>query len=178
MEAGCDRRTICTVADDSDSVVRGMPPRSGPCHGRSSPALLMHPLFTIGHSTRSVGELIEMLRSVAVTRLFDIRSITRSRTNPQFDQASLRRMSKANSISYDAMRDLGGAARKSRMPTPSAMTDGASTRFTTTLTMPNHRRFRRLSRHSWNAHTPSGARSCAPRRCGGDAIAASWPTTR
>ena len=39
-------------------------------------------LYTIGHSTRSAQELIDILHAFRVTRLVDIRSIPRSRTNP------------------------------------------------------------------------------------------------
>ena len=42
-------------------------------------------LYTIGHSTRSAQELIDILHAFRVTRLVDIRSIPRSRTNPQFN---------------------------------------------------------------------------------------------
>ncbi|QSS65853.1 HhH-GPD domain-containing protein [Histoplasma capsulatum] len=49
---------------------------------------LGHPtLFTIGHGTRTLPELIELLQSAHVTKLLDIRSIPRSFTNPQFNHA-------------------------------------------------------------------------------------------
>jgi hypothetical protein len=41
-------------------------------------------LYSIGHSTRSYDELVEVLHACDVTTLVDIRSITRSRANPQF----------------------------------------------------------------------------------------------
>ena len=44
-----------------------------------------HPLFTIGHSTRSVEELAQLLTENGVELLADVRTIPRSRTNPQFN---------------------------------------------------------------------------------------------
>ena len=42
-------------------------------------------IFTIGHSTRTIAEFVALLRQVAVDLLVDVRSIPRSRTNPQFN---------------------------------------------------------------------------------------------
>ena len=43
------------------------------------------PFFTIGHSTRSLAELIELLRNAGVKVLVDVRMVPRSRMNPQFN---------------------------------------------------------------------------------------------
>lgn len=45
----------------------------------------MPPIFTVGHSTRTIAELVALLRQVAVDLLVDVRSIPRSRTNPRFN---------------------------------------------------------------------------------------------
>src|SRR3546814_12488174 len=42
------------------------------------------PIYTIGHSTRTIDQFVEMLRAAQVTELFDVRPIPRSRTNPQY----------------------------------------------------------------------------------------------
>lgn len=44
-----------------------------------------NPIYTIGHSTRSLEEFVEILRTGGVQRLIDVRSIPRSRTNPQYN---------------------------------------------------------------------------------------------
>jgi Protein of unknown function, DUF488 len=49
----------------------------------------MHPFYTIGHSTRSIVEFMDMLRSVQVTLVADVRTVPRSRTNPQYNRQSL-----------------------------------------------------------------------------------------
>ena len=43
------------------------------------------PVFTIGHSTRSISEFVELLRAGRVELVVDIRTIPRSRTNPQYN---------------------------------------------------------------------------------------------
>ncbi|KAK9366767.1 hypothetical protein V1509DRAFT_611368 [Lipomyces kononenkoae] len=47
------------------------------------------PIFTIGHGTRTLSSLIDILQSACVTKLVDVRSIPRSRKNPQFNQDAL-----------------------------------------------------------------------------------------
>ena len=46
-------------------------------------------IYTIGHSTNSLDRFIEMLRSVSIQTLVDIRSLLSSRKLPQFDQENL-----------------------------------------------------------------------------------------
>ncbi|KAJ8096950.1 hypothetical protein POJ06DRAFT_36593 [Lipomyces tetrasporus] len=47
------------------------------------------PIFTIGHGTRTLSTLIDLLQSAYITKLVDVRSIPRSRTNPQFNHDAL-----------------------------------------------------------------------------------------
>jgi uncharacterized protein (DUF488 family) len=65
-------------------------------------------IMTIGHSTRSFNELVELLHANAVTTLIDIRTIAKSRTNPQFNSDNLTKMLPAEEIKYEHMADLGG----------------------------------------------------------------------
>jgi uncharacterized protein (DUF488 family) len=66
------------------------------------------PVFTIGHSTRSLEELVEILSSEAVRRLVDIRTVRRSRHNPQFNEETLPGSLRPFGIDYDAAPGLGG----------------------------------------------------------------------
>ncbi|MET0537477.1 MAG: DUF488 family protein, partial [Xanthobacteraceae bacterium] len=50
---------------------------------------MAHPFFTIGHSTRPADEFIEMLRRLDVGRVVDVRTIPRSRSNPQYNGETL-----------------------------------------------------------------------------------------
>lgn len=65
-------------------------------------------IFTIGHSTRSVQEFIELLQHYGINHVVDIRTIPRSRHNPQFNEKELEKSLKHYKISYTHMKDLGG----------------------------------------------------------------------
>lgn len=65
-------------------------------------------VYTIGHSTRSLNELVELLRSFGIERLVDVRTIPRSRHNPQFNYDNLSRFLRNRHFSYRHMKDLGG----------------------------------------------------------------------
>jgi uncharacterized protein (DUF488 family) len=65
-------------------------------------------VLTIGHSTRSIESFIEMLRAYGVKRLVDVRTIPRSRTNPQFNRDSLAQSLAEAGIGYTHVAELGG----------------------------------------------------------------------
>jgi uncharacterized protein (DUF488 family) len=65
-------------------------------------------VFTIGHSTRPLPEFIEMLQAHGVERVVDVRSIPRSRHNPQFNRETLARHLRAARIGYVHLKKLGG----------------------------------------------------------------------
>lgn len=68
-------------------------------------------IFTVGHSTRSVDQLAAMLRAFGVTVLADIRTIPRSRRNPQFSADALGPALAALRIRYVRVPKLGGLRR-------------------------------------------------------------------
>ena len=65
-------------------------------------------ILTIGHSTRPMEEFIELLRQHGVERLVDIRTIPRSRHNPQFNGDALARSLRGEQIEYAHLKELGG----------------------------------------------------------------------
>ena len=65
-------------------------------------------VFTIGHSTRAIGEFIELLKANGVGQVIDIRTIPKSRRNPQFNDDSLANSLRAAGIGYVHMKELGG----------------------------------------------------------------------
>lgn len=65
-------------------------------------------LFTIGHSTHPIDEFIGMLRAFSIKTLVDIRTVPRSRHNPQFEQKALAVSLKGENIRYVYMKNLGG----------------------------------------------------------------------
>lgn len=68
----------------------------------------MHSIYTIGHSTRSIEEFIALLKAHHIQTLVDIRTIPKSRKNPQFNQEKLKLSLKKARISYRHLKDLGG----------------------------------------------------------------------
>lgn len=73
-------------------------------------------IFTVGHSTRTIDELAELLRAHGVKTVVDIRSIRRSRTNPQFNADRIARSLKARGLGYRAIEALGGRRGKAKQP--------------------------------------------------------------
>jgi uncharacterized protein (DUF488 family) len=71
-------------------------------------------IFTIGHSTRPIGEFLSLLQQVGVDLLVDVRSIPRSRTNPQFNVDVLPETLAAAGISYQHLPALGGLRHRKK----------------------------------------------------------------
>ena len=65
-------------------------------------------VLTIGHSTRTLEEFIGLLQAHGATRVVDVRTVPRSRHNPQFDKASLPSSLKKAGLSYVHLPGLGG----------------------------------------------------------------------
>lgn len=70
-------------------------------------------IFTIGHSTRSIEEFVRMLRSFAVEKLVDVRSLPGSNKFPQFNQDALKKSLEENGIAYLYEKNLGGRRKPS-----------------------------------------------------------------
>jgi uncharacterized protein (DUF488 family) len=76
------------------------------------------PFFTIGHSTRQIGELVELLNASQVGLVVDVRSIPRSRTNPQYNRETFPETLSGYQIAYEYIEELGGRRPKARDITP------------------------------------------------------------
>jgi uncharacterized protein (DUF488 family) len=68
-------------------------------------------VLTVGHSTRSWKDFLGLLRAHGVQRVVDVRSIPRSRHNPQFNRETLPAKLRAAGIAYVHLRKLGGLRR-------------------------------------------------------------------
>jgi uncharacterized protein (DUF488 family) len=77
----------------------------------------MRGVLTIGHSTRTWKEFLDLLRAHRVKRVVDVRSIPRSRHNPQFNREILSTKLRAARIGYVHLRKLGGL-RHARCDSP------------------------------------------------------------
>jgi uncharacterized protein (DUF488 family) len=74
-------------------------------------------LYTIGHSTRSGEEFIRLLQRYGILGVADVRSVPRSRRNPQFNGEALAATLAAAGIGYEHLPLLGGF-RKPRPDSP------------------------------------------------------------
>ena len=72
-----------------------------------------HSIMTVGHSTRTLADFLQLLHVYQVTLLVDIRTIPRSRYNPQFNQETFSQALKHAGIRYAHLPALGGL-RKAR----------------------------------------------------------------
>lgn len=68
-------------------------------------------VFTLGHSTLPIERFIGLLELYGVERLADIRTVPRSRRNPQFNDDALANALLARRLEYTPMKDLGGLRR-------------------------------------------------------------------
>jgi len=69
------------------------------------------PICTIGHSNRPIEDFIELLRHNGIACLLDIRTVPKSRHNPQFGQDQLAASLAAAGIEYRYLKGLGGLRR-------------------------------------------------------------------
>jgi uncharacterized protein (DUF488 family) len=79
-------------------------------------------IFTIGHSTRPIAEFLTLLQQVGVDLLVDVRSIPRSRTNPQFNADALPGPLGDAGIRYRHLSALGGLRDRKKGAPPSLNT--------------------------------------------------------
>ena len=84
-------------------------------------------VLTVGHSTRSIEEFIELLQAHAVKRVVDVRTVPRSRRNPQFGQEVLPGSLAKAGIGYTHLKALGGL-RRARRDSPNSGWRNASFR--------------------------------------------------
>lgn len=76
------------------------------------------PFYTIGHSTRTLEEFVELLRVAEVKWIVDVRTVPRSRTNPQYNRETLPDSLAEFGISYEHLPQLGGLRAKSKTVAP------------------------------------------------------------
>ena len=104
-------------------------PRQAPARERprAAPGWGGARILAIGHSTRPLEELVELLRSCGVVTLADIRTVPRSRHNPQYERSALERTLPAAGVRYVHLPRLGGL-RHARRDSPNAGWHNASFR--------------------------------------------------
>lgn len=70
-------------------------------------------VFSVGHSTRSLDEFFNILKTYSITLVVDVRTVPRSRHNPQFNKETFPESLKAIGVKYIHMPELGGLRRPS-----------------------------------------------------------------
>ncbi len=80
----------------------------------------MAQLYTIGHSNRPLDEFIRLLQEAGVELVIDVRTIPKSRHNPQFNADALEHALQGAGIGYKRIPELGGlrSRRKDQGPSP------------------------------------------------------------
>ena len=91
---------------------------------------MANPFYTIGHSTRTIPEFADLLREANVHLVVDVRTVPRSRTNPQFNRDALPESLAEYQIGYEHIAELGGLRGKQRLvePSPNGYWENASFR--------------------------------------------------
>lgn len=72
------------------------------------------PFFTIGHSTRTIEDFIELLRAPQIQLVVDVRTVPKSRANPQFNEDRLVAALATAGIAYERLAALGGLRGRTR----------------------------------------------------------------
>ena len=76
------------------------------------------PFYTIGHGIRPLGEFAELLQQSEVTLVVDVRTMPRSRTNPQYNGDALPQSLAQFQIGYEHIAALGGLRGRARDVVP------------------------------------------------------------
>jgi uncharacterized protein (DUF488 family) len=69
---------------------------------------MSNPFFTIGHSTRPTEEFVALLKATEVKLVVDVRTVPRSRANPQFNRGVLPTSLAPHGVAYEHFVSLGG----------------------------------------------------------------------
>lgn len=80
---------------------------------------MTNPFYTIGHSTRTIPDFVDLLHQAKVTLVVDVRTVPHSRTNPQFNRDALPESLACYQIGYE---HIGGLRGKQRLIEPSPNT--------------------------------------------------------
>ena len=75
---------------------------------------MVKPFYTIGHGTRSLHDLVDLLRGAEVASIVDVRTVPRSRTNPQYNRETLPQSLAPFGMGYEHIASLGGLRGRAR----------------------------------------------------------------
>jgi uncharacterized protein (DUF488 family) len=89
---------------------------------------MANPFFTVGHSSRPIETFAALLKAAEVRLVVDVRTVPRSRANPQFNRDVLPASLAAHEIAYEHLASLGGlrGTRRDVSPAANAFWENAS----------------------------------------------------
>jgi uncharacterized protein (DUF488 family) len=93
---------------------RNDPPFAPFDNSGSRKAATVNPFFTIGHSTRPLTQFLDLLRCSDINLIVDVRTVPRSRTNPQYNADVLADALAHARIAYRHVPELGGLRGRQR----------------------------------------------------------------
>ncbi len=76
------------------------------------------PIYTVGHSTKAIPEFVELLEPVRIEIVVDVRSIPKSRRNPDYNLDRMPELLAARQIGHEHIVELGGRRGKARGVSP------------------------------------------------------------
>jgi uncharacterized protein (DUF488 family) len=74
----------------------------------------MNSIYTVGHSTRTIADFIQLMKTYAIETVVDVRKIAKSRHNPQYGEDALHNSLGEHNITYRRFEGLGGLRRTTR----------------------------------------------------------------
>jgi uncharacterized protein (DUF488 family) len=80
---------------------------------------MAHTFFTIGHSRRPISEFVDLLLEVEIQLVVDVRTVPKSRANPQFNRDILPITLSEFAMDYEHIAELGGLRARSEEVPPS-----------------------------------------------------------
>lgn len=127
---------------------------------------IMMKVFTIGHSTHPIDEFIALLKTNGVKRLIDIRTVPRSRYNPQFEQTALLESLPLHDIEYIHMKELGGLRPKAKVSLSPGWRNASFRNFADYMQTPEFEEgIERLMRYASEKPTAIMCAEAVPWRC-------------
>src|SRR5205085_2403559 len=114
----CERSGSAVPTRSPCRAARTPGPRCGSNGQDCNGGLATMTFFTIGHSTRPIGVFLDLLQRSRIAVIADVRTVPRSRTNPQYDGATLARTLAESDIEYEHIPTLGGLRGKQRDVSP------------------------------------------------------------
>ena len=94
------------------------------------------PFFTIGHSTRPVVEFLPLIAEAEIALVVDVRTVPRSRRNPQYNDDQLPDTLASAGVAYQHLPELGGLRGRQSEIIPRSTHSGITQASTITPTMP------------------------------------------